>query len=104
MAEFKTVAQVSEVEPGQLKHIEVDMDTQVCLVNVDGTFYAINGECTHMGGPLGEGELEGTTVTCPWHSSEFDVTTGEVKGPPAEEPQRKLEVRVEGDDVQVALE
>ena len=104
MAEFKTVASASEVEPGQLKQIELDDGTQVCLANIDGTFYAINGECTHMGGPLGEGELDGTTVTCPWHSSEFDVTTGEAKGPPADEPQAKYEVRVEGDDVQVAIE
>jgi len=104
MAEFKTVASASEVAPGTLKHIELDDGTQVCLANVDGTFYAIDGECTHMGGPLGEGELDGTTVTCPWHSSEFDVTTGEVLGPPADEPQRKFEVRVEGDDVQVAVE
>ena len=104
MADFKTVAKASELSPGQLKHIEIDMDTQVCLANVDGTFYAIGGECTHMGGPLGEGELDGTTVTCPWHSAEFDVTTGEVKGEPAEDPEPKYEVRVEGDDVQVAIE
>ena len=102
MAEFVAVAKLSEVGPGQLKHIELDDGTQVCLANVDGTLYAIDGECTHMGGSLGEGELEGTTVTCPLHSSEFDVTNGEVKGPPADEPQRKVEVRVEGDEVQVA--
>ncbi len=104
MAEFKTVANVSEVGPGQLKHIELDDGAQVCLANVEGTFYAIDGECTHAGGSLGEGELDGTTVTCPLHSSEFDVTTGEVKGPPADDPQRKFDVRVEGDDVQVAIE
>ncbi|MGB2695072.1 MAG: non-heme iron oxygenase ferredoxin subunit [Dehalococcoidia bacterium] len=104
MAEFKTVAKASEVGPGELKHIELEDGAQVCLANVDGTFYAIGGECTHMGGPLGEGELEGTIVTCPWHSGEFDVTTGEVKGPPAEEDEPKFEVRVEGEDVQVALE
>jgi nitrite reductase (NADH) small subunit/3-phenylpropionate/trans-cinnamate dioxygenase ferredoxin subunit len=103
MAEFRTVARVDEVPPGSLKHIELDVDTQVCLANVDGTFYAIGGECTHMGGPLGEGELEGTTVTCPWHSGEFNVTTGEVVGPPPEEPVAKYEVRVEGDEVQVAV-
>jgi nitrite reductase/ring-hydroxylating ferredoxin subunit len=104
MAEFKTVAKASEMPPGSLKHIELDMDRQVCLANVDGTFYAIGGECTHMGGPLGEGELNGKIVTCPWHSGEFDVTTGEVAGPPPEEPEPKYEVRVEGDDVQVAVE
>lgn len=103
MAEFRTVAKASEVQPGSLKHIELEDGTQVCLANVDGTFYAIGGECTHMGGPLGEGELGGAIVTCPWHSGEFDVTTGEVKGPPPEDNEPKYEVRVEGDDVQVAI-
>ena len=102
MAEFVAVAKLSEVGPGQLKQIELDDGTQICLANVDGTLYAIDGECTHMGGSLGEGELEGTTVTCPLHSSAFDVTTGEVKDGPAHEPQRKFEVRVEGEEVQVA--
>ncbi len=103
MAEFKSIAKLSELEPGSLKHVELEDDTQICLANVDGKVYAIGGECTHMGGPLGEGELEGTIVTCPWHSGEFDVTTGEVKGPPAEESVPSYEVRIEGDDVQVAL-
>ena len=103
MAEFRTVAKVSEVPANSLKHIELEDGTQVCLANVDGAFYAIGGECTHMGGPLGEGELDGTTVTCPWHSGEFDVTTGEVKGPPPEGPEPAYQVRLEGDDVQVAV-
>jgi nitrite reductase/ring-hydroxylating ferredoxin subunit len=104
MAEFKTVANVSEVGPGQLKHIELEDGTQVCLANVDGTIYAIGGECTHMGGPLGEGELEGTIVTCPWHGGTFDVTSGELLGPPPDDPEPKYEVRVEGDEVEVAIE
>jgi 3-phenylpropionate/trans-cinnamate dioxygenase ferredoxin component len=101
MAEFRTVAKGSEVPPGTLKHIELD-DVQICLANVGGAFYAIDGECSHMGGPLGEGELDGTTVTCPWHSAEYDVTTGKMLSPPAEHDQAKYEVRVEGDEVQVA--
>ena len=103
MPEFKTVAKVSEVEPGSLKQVELDGDTQVCLANVDGTFYAINGECSHEGGPLGGGVLDGTFVSCPWHMGEFDVTTGEVTGPPPDEPVAKYEVRIQGDDVQLAV-
>ena len=103
MAEFKTVAKVSEVAPGSLKQIELDGDTQVCLANIDGTFYAVNGECSHSGGPLGDGDLEGNIVTCPWHAGEFDVTTGTVEGPPPDEAVAKYEVRIEGDDVQVAV-
>ena len=104
MAEFKTVATVSDVGPGQLKHVELDDGTQICLANVAGNFYAIGGECTHMGGPLGEGELNGTLVTCPWHAGDFDVMTGEAKGMPADDPVSKYEVRVEGHEVQVAVE
>ena len=104
MAEFTTLAKVDEVPEGQLKHVEMESGTQVCLANVDGTIYAIGGECTHMGGPLGEGELTGNIVTCPWHSGEFDVTTGKVVGDPAEEDEPKFEVRVEGGEVQVAVE
>ncbi len=103
MPEFKTIAKVSEVAPGSLKQIEVDGSTQVCLANVDGTFYAINGECSHSGGPLGDGELDGKLVSCPWHAGEFDVTTGAAEGPPPDEAVAKYEVRIEGDDVQVAV-
>jgi nitrite reductase (NADH) small subunit/3-phenylpropionate/trans-cinnamate dioxygenase ferredoxin subunit len=101
--EFKTIASASDLSSGGLKQVELEDGTQICLANVDGTFYAIGGECSHMGGPLGEGELDGTTVTCPWHSAEYDVTTGKMLSPPAETDQPKYEVRVEGDDVQVAL-
>ena len=103
MAEFRTVAQVSEVAPGSLKHVELDDETEICLANVDGTIYAINGQCSHEGGPLGEGELDGTTVSCPWHAGEFNVTSGAVEGPPPSEAVATYEVRIEGDEVQVAV-
>jgi nitrite reductase/ring-hydroxylating ferredoxin subunit len=103
MPEFKTVARASEVPANSLKQIELEDGTQVCLANIDGTFYAIGGECTHMGGPLGEGELDGKVITCPWHSGDFDAMTGKALGPPAEEDEPKYEVRVEGEDVQVAV-
>ena len=103
MAEFVTVANLSELGPGQLKQVELADGTQVCLANVDGAFYAIAGRCTHMGGPLGEGALDGTIVTCPWHGAMFDVTSGEVQGPPADDSEPKYEVRVKGDEVQVAV-
>ena len=48
----------------------------LAVFNVDGTFYAIDNECSHRGGPLGEGDLEGTVVLCPWHAWRWDVTTG----------------------------
>ena len=49
---------------------------KLALFNVGGKFYAIDNECKHRGGPLGEGTLDDTAVTCPWHGWEYDVTTG----------------------------
>ena len=101
MAGFRTVAKVSDIGAGELRRVELDNGAQVCLANVDGTMYAIAGECPHQGGPLAEGALDGTTVTCPWHGAMFDITSGEVQGPPADDPAPTYEVRVEGDEVQV---
>jgi nitrite reductase (NADH) small subunit len=69
------IADTHDVEPGQGKGIEAGGKT-LALFNCDGTFYAIDNTCRHRGGPLGEGELEGTIVTCPWHGWRYDVSTG----------------------------
>ena len=69
------------------------------LFNIEGTFYAMGNSCPHRGGPLGEGSLAGSTVTCPLHGAEFNVKTGEVLGPPAETGVKSYAVRVEGQDV-----
>ncbi len=58
--------------------------------------------CTHVGGPLSEGEVEGTSVRCPWHGAVFDLTTGDMQGPPARGPVTRYEVRVEGDGIELA--
>ena len=76
----------------------------IALFNVDGTFYAINDTCSHRGGPLGEGELHGAIVTCPWHGATFDVQTGAVTGPPARASVRSFRVRVDGNDVLVEMD
>ncbi len=76
---------IGEIAPGQIKLVRVDGE-KVAVFNVDGTFYATQEACTHMGGPLSEGTLEGTCVTCPIHGSRFDVTTGGVIRGPAADP------------------
>lgn len=102
MATRHTLCKKGELKPGQGKQVEVN-GAVIAIFNVDGKFYAIRGECTHQGGPLGEGELNGTTVTCPWHGGEFDVTTGEVVGPPPSMPEETYKVVVEGDEVKVEI-
>ncbi len=76
MSRWIRVAAVSDVPPGTAKEVMAD-DQVVALINAAGTFQAMDGVCPHAGGPLGEGELEGTTLTCPWHGWQFDVTNGQ---------------------------
>ena len=66
-----------------------------------GEACAISGVCAHAGGPLAEGERMGDTVICPWHGSEFDLCSGEVKQGPANEPVRCFEVRIRDGMVEV---
>src|SRR5262245_65664365 len=76
MSTFVKACAASEIAPGTGKTVTVD-GKDVALFNVDGTFHAIDNECPHRGGPLGEGDLEGCIVTCPWHAWQYDITTGE---------------------------
>ena len=102
MPEFTKVTRVSDMPQNGGKVIKVT-DKAIAVFNVDGEFFAIDNTCTHVGGPLGEGELAGSTVTCPLHGARFDVKTGSVQGPPARVDVQKYEVKVEGEDILVAL-
>ena len=75
MSASHRICSVSDVPPGTGAEL-VAAGRVVALFNVEGTFHALDGICPHAGGPLGEGTLQGTTVTCPWHGWQFDVTTG----------------------------
>lgn len=100
MTEFVRVAGADEIPPGTMKLVDVGGE-RIAVGNFDGAFYAFSDECTHDGGPLSEGELEGRIVTCPWHFSRFDITTGEIVESPAEEVIATYETRVDGDTVYV---
>ena len=102
MPEYVKVAQASEIEPNHGKLVEVQ-GKKIALFNVDGKFHAIDNTCTHRGGPLSEGELEGDEVTCPWHGAKFNVT-GEVLGPPAPQRVGSYKVRVNGPDIELELQ
>jgi nitrite reductase/ring-hydroxylating ferredoxin subunit len=76
---------------------------RLAIATVDDAFYAFGDTCTHLGCSLADGDLEGTTVTCPCHGSQFDVTTGDVVRGPAREPVRSYPVRLEGDALLVEV-
>jgi 3-phenylpropionate/trans-cinnamate dioxygenase ferredoxin subunit len=99
---FVTVAQVGDVEPGTVRVVELD-GRSLCLgLTEDGEWGAIDNVCTHDGGTLGEGELDGELVECPRHGARFDLFTGRVRALPAVRGVNAYDVRIEGDDVQVA--
>jgi 3-phenylpropionate/trans-cinnamate dioxygenase ferredoxin subunit len=97
------VARVADIPPGHKKIVEVD-GIEIVIVNLDGAFYALEDVCTHDGGPLGEGRLEGCQIICPRHGARFDVRTGAALTMPAVEPAPTYEVRVEGDDIFVVAD
>jgi nitrite reductase/ring-hydroxylating ferredoxin subunit len=72
---LERAAKVSEIPPGSIRELQV-AGKPVALANIGGRFYAIDNTCLHRGGPLGQGQLEGSVVTCPWHGWQFDVRTG----------------------------
>lgn len=102
MANWTRAARTEECPPGAAIE-RVAGDRVVALFNVEGTLYALDGICPHQGGPLGEGELTGTIVTCPWHGWQFDVRTGQhCTGSRVVQP--RFDVRVEGEWILVDLE
>jgi nitrite reductase (NADH) small subunit len=102
MAAFRRVANVNDIPSGHGAVVEVG-GKQIALFNIQGIFHAIDNTCTHRGGPLGEGNLRGTTITCPWHGSQFNVTNGQVLGPPAVFDVASYPTKVEEDGVWVAV-
>ena len=79
----------------------VERGEQVLLVNVDGTIHGCDDVCTHSYASLSEGDLDGAEIQCPLHGAMFNVVSGDVITPPAEEALRSFEVRIEGDDILV---
>ncbi len=97
---FEKVAETGDLSPGEMKSVPLG-EEELLLANIDGHFYAIGNSCTHRGGTLSEGDLDGEQVQCPLHGSIFNVTTGEVVGPPAQQGLQAYEVRLSGKDIMV---
>jgi glycine betaine catabolism B len=95
---FVKVAKKSDIPLSHMKELQVNGQS-VCVANIDGKYFAINNICSHEGGPLADGKLQGYEVECPWHQSKFDMRTGKVKAPPAVEQQATYEVMIFGEDI-----
>ena len=102
MSEFTRVCKTSEIpDPGKAV-FEVD-DRFVVVIHMDGGFYVLDDSCTHDGGPLGEGLLDGFQIACPRHGALFDIRTGQALTMPAVRGTTSHEVKIEGADVLVRI-
>ena len=104
---FEKVAQTQEISVGQMKTFKLG-SKEVLIINVNGQYYAIGNNCTHQGGNISNGTLQGNIVTCPKHKAQFDVTNGKVvshpKMPfihPKIADQAVYKVKIEGTDILV---
>jgi 3-phenylpropionate/trans-cinnamate dioxygenase ferredoxin subunit len=100
MSDWITVARAGELSPGEWRVVEAD-ETRIVVFNLDGELYALEDVCTHDGGRLTGGHIEGDRIVCPRHGAEFCIRTGEALTAPAYEPTAKFPVRIEAGNVQV---
>ena len=99
---FVRVASRSELREGTPLCVEV-RGTRIALFRIGEEIHALQDQCTHLGGPLSEGFVEGEEVECPWHSARFNLKTGEALSPPAFEGVRIYPVRVTGDEIEIEV-
>ena len=93
------VGKTTEVMPGQMKKVLVD-ENEVVVINIDGNYFAINDTCSHAGGSLSEGKLDGSTITCDWHGAQFECKNGKlVKFPVQINDLKSYKVVIESDDM-----
>ncbi|MFK7736913.1 MAG: Rieske 2Fe-2S domain-containing protein [Pirellulaceae bacterium] len=102
MNDFLPVANVSEFEDTAVKCFEVE-DRYVVIAKIGDSFHCIDDVCTHDGGTLGDGELDGNCLVCPRHGAKFDVRNGEAVVMPATEPTVAHETKIEGKQILVRL-
>lgn len=100
MSEWVSIARVDQFAPGEWRAVDVD-GAHLAVFNLDGEFFAIEDVCTHDGGQLTGGLIEGDQIICPRHGARFCLRTGAALCAPAYEPTARLPVRIEDDQVQV---
>jgi len=100
MSDWVTVARADELAPGEWRVAEVG-GAQIAVFNLDGGYYAIEDVCTHDGGQLTGGSVEGDQIVCPRHGARFCIRTGEALCAPAYEPTAIFPLRIENGEVQV---
>jgi len=102
LGDLYDVAAVGDIAPGEAMLVEAG-GKEIALFNFEGDYYALDNDCTHVGGPLCEGEVIGDRVVCPWHGAEFSIRSGEALEPPADESVRAYPVSIEDGRVLIEI-
>ena len=100
MSDWVDVAPIKEFPTGESRVVDVD-DVMIAVFNLGGEYYAIEDVCTHDGGELASGAVEGEEIICPRHGARFNIKTGDVMAPPAYEAVATFPVRLHEGMVQV---
>ena len=103
MADYTIVAKITDIKPGEIKSFDVNGE-QVLVANWQGTLFATQNLCTHDNGTLSDGTLVDAEIECPRHGGRFNVKTGAVIALPPMFPIKTFPVKVDGDNVLVAVE
>jgi nitrite reductase/ring-hydroxylating ferredoxin subunit len=99
---LEKIGSLKDFKEGEGKLIKIK-DREIAVFRIKDKFYAVDEYCTHVGGPLHEGEIENGKVICPWHGAMFDLKTGRVLRPPASEDIKSYEVTIKGEDVFIKI-
>lgn len=100
--EFIELASLDELPDGERLYVEID-GAPIVVFNIAGDFYAIADLCSHDGGPVGDGELTGFSISCPRHGADFDVRTGEVLSLPAIVDIPAYPIRIENGMIKIGV-
>jgi 3-phenylpropionate/trans-cinnamate dioxygenase ferredoxin subunit len=99
---FVEIAKTDEIPDGKMKGIKID-DNNILVTNIAGKYYAIGAKCTHAGGDLSKGKMDGNIVICPRHGSKFDVNTGKSVIGPAKQSVPIYQVKIQGKNILIDI-
>jgi nitrite reductase/ring-hydroxylating ferredoxin subunit len=104
-ATYYIVGNVDDLKPGEMMYVEVGpKEIPVCLINLNGEYFALNDCCTHEDASLSDGEIVGDEIECPLHGGAFEIRTGKPANFPVVVPAETYKVRVVGDQIQLSLD
>lgn len=104
-AQFIKVATLEDLPLGSTLNVEIEDGPKICLANSDGEIYAIADRCTHADFPMHNGSVHGSgTIECAWHGARYDLATGKPIRLPAMKPIKTYEVKIDGNDIYIAVD